>query len=70
MTYHVRLGGPPEAETKRSPRELMRLLRDALGLVWRAARREFLLAASLQVLAGIGAAAVNESFSAEAHSCD
>jgi ATP-binding cassette subfamily B protein len=56
MAYHVMVGGPAEADTKRTPRELARLLRDALGLVWRAARKEFLLAASLQVLAGIGAA--------------
>ena len=56
MTHPVLIGGPAEAETKRSPRELARLLRDALALVWRAAPREFLLAASLQVLAGVGAA--------------
>jgi ATP-binding cassette, subfamily B, bacterial len=54
--HPVPIGGPAEAETKRSPRELLRLMRDALGLVWRAAPREFLLAASLQVLAGVGAA--------------
>jgi ATP-binding cassette subfamily B protein len=53
---HHLIGGPAEAETKRSPRELVRLVREALQLVWRAAPREFLLAASLQVLAGVGAA--------------
>ena len=42
---------------KRSPRQLARLVRDAVTLVWRAAPREFSLAASLQVLAGLGAAA-------------
>jgi ATP-binding cassette, subfamily B, bacterial len=51
-------GGPgAEPEIKRGPRELVRLIRDALALVWRAAPREFALAGSLQVLAGLGAAA-------------
>ena len=51
-------GGPgAEPEIKRGPRELVRLVRDALALVWRAAPREFALAGSLQVLAGLGAAA-------------
>jgi ATP-binding cassette subfamily B protein len=50
-------GAGAEPETKRGPRELVRLVRDALALVWRAAPREFALAGSLQVLAGLGAAA-------------
>ena len=50
-------GAGAEPEIKRGPRELVRLVRDALALVWRAAPREFALAGSLQVLAGLGAAA-------------
>ena len=56
MMFHFR-GGPEEPQVKRSPRELLGLLRDGFTLVWRAAPREFALAGSLQVLAGLGAAA-------------
>ena len=44
-------------ETRRSLRQLLALVRDALALVWRAAPREFVTAASLQVLSGLAAAA-------------
>jgi ATP-binding cassette subfamily B protein len=57
MMFHYGGRNADEPQVKRSPRELVRLLRDAVALVWRAAPREFTLAASLQVLAGLGAAA-------------
>ena len=46
-------GSPPEPERRRTLGQLLGLVRDALALVWRAARREFLAAAALQVLAGL-----------------
>jgi ATP-binding cassette subfamily B protein len=57
MMFHYGGRGAEEPQLKRSPRELVRLMRDALALVWRAAPREFGLAGSLQVFAGLGAAA-------------
>ena len=50
-------GGGAQEPPKRSPRQLVGLIRDALALVWRAAPREFLLAGSLQAFAGIAVAA-------------
>jgi ATP-binding cassette, subfamily B, bacterial len=55
--FHYGGAAAAEPEIKRGPRELVRLVRDALALVWRAAPREFAFAGSLQVLAGLGAAA-------------
>ena len=57
MFHYGGRGSTEEPEIKRGPRQLVRLVRDALALVWRAAPREFALAGSLQVLAGLGAAA-------------
>ena len=54
----VVVGPGIEAELpKRKLRELVRLVRDAIALVWRAAPREFVTAATLQVFAGLAIAA-------------
>ena len=50
-------GSPAEEPAKRSTRQLLRLIRDAIALVWRAAPREFLFAGSLQAFAGVATAA-------------
>ncbi|MGE5690292.1 MAG: ABC transporter ATP-binding protein [Pseudomonadota bacterium] len=57
MMFHYGGRAAEEPQVRRSPRQLARLLKDAVSLVWRAAPREFGLAGSLQVLAGLGAAA-------------
>ena len=46
------------ADVPRSPRELPRLVRAALRIVWSAGRREAAIAIALQLVAGLGTAAV------------
>jgi ATP-binding cassette, subfamily B, bacterial len=49
--------GAEDEPPRRTLRHLVPLVRDAIALVWRAGRREFAVAAALQVLGGLGVAA-------------